>query len=144
MIGFQDLNYTIFDLDTYEVVQHGAVPLTKGATLSWIGFSEEQVPYMYDSTGYLSALDRARRPMQGRWVPMLDTNTLARREGKQESYWPVGVHDASLMCVILKVSRYNAYKMTKPAHTDCTHREERSIHSSQLQSLWILTSKCHS
>lgn len=63
------------------------------------------MPYMYDSTGYLSALDRARRPMQARWVPMLDTNTLARREGKQESYWPVGTHDASLMCVILKVSQ---------------------------------------
>jgi chromosome transmission fidelity protein 4 len=92
------------DLDTYEVVQRGKIPLPKGATLQWVGFSEEQVPYMYDSTGMLSALDRARRPMQARWVPMLDTNTLARREGKQESYWPVGVHDAFLMCVILKVS----------------------------------------
>lgn len=76
------------------------------------------MPYMYDSTGYLSALDRARRPMQARWVPMLDTNTLARREGKQESYWPVGTHDASLMCVILKVSLVIIYGLVQRTVSD--------------------------
>ena len=57
---------------------------------------------MYDSTGILSVLDRFRRPMQGRWTPILDTNTLARRQGKDESYWPIGLSGKLFMCLILK------------------------------------------
>jgi chromosome transmission fidelity protein 4 len=40
--------------------------------------------------------------MQGRWIPLLDTNTLARRQGKEESYWPIGLSGNLLMCLILK------------------------------------------
>lgn len=58
---------------------------------------------MYDSNGLFSLLDRSRRPRQGRWVPALDTNTLARKEGKQESYWPIGVTEQHAHVVILKV-----------------------------------------
>lgn len=58
---------------------------------------------MYDSNGLFSVLDRSRRPKQARWVPVLDTNTLARREGKQESYWPVGLTEAQAHVIILKV-----------------------------------------
>lgn len=58
---------------------------------------------MYDSNGMLSILDKFRRPHQARWIPFLDTNTLARRHGKDESYWPVGVSGTQFMCIILKV-----------------------------------------
>jgi chromosome transmission fidelity protein 4 len=57
---------------------------------------------MYDSACILSVLDRFRRPMQGRWIPILDTNTLARRQGKDESYWPIGLSGKLFMCLILK------------------------------------------
>ena len=57
---------------------------------------------MYDSAGILSVLDRFRRPMQGRWIPILDTNTLARRQGKDESYWPIGLSGTLFLCLILK------------------------------------------
>lgn len=62
-----------------------------------------QAPAMYDSNGLLSILDRFRRPSQARWVPILDTTTLTRRQGKDESYWPVGVSGTFFMCLILKV-----------------------------------------
>jgi hypothetical protein len=62
-----------------------------------------KLPAMYDSNGVLSILDRFRRPTQARWVPALDTNTLARRKGKEESYWPVGVSEKEMWCIILKV-----------------------------------------
>ena len=39
---------------------------------------------------------------------MLDTNTLARREGKDESYWPVGVSLTEFSCIILKVSELHS------------------------------------
>lgn len=57
---------------------------------------------MFDSDGLLSVLDRARRPRQARWVPVLETSALARRENKQESYWPVSVTAQHLHAVILK------------------------------------------
>lgn len=62
---------------------------------------------MYDSNGLISILDRSRRPRQARWLPALDTQTLARREGKQEDYWPVGVSDKAAHVIILKVSIYS-------------------------------------
>lgn len=58
---------------------------------------------MYDSNGLLSILDRFRHPSQARWIPILDTTTLTRRRGKDESYWPVGVSGTHFMCIILKV-----------------------------------------
>ncbi|KAF8520383.1 hypothetical protein BU17DRAFT_88972 [Hysterangium stoloniferum] len=102
--GCQNLSYTLIALDTFVEVQTGRLPLARGSILKWIGISEEGAPAMYDSNGLLSILDRFRRPGQARWVPILDTNTLARRHGKDESYWPVGVSGTLFMCLILKVT----------------------------------------
>jgi len=41
--GRQNLEYALIDTDTYEVVQQGKLPLVKGATLAWIGFTDEHV-----------------------------------------------------------------------------------------------------
>ncbi|GAA6007939.1 hypothetical protein JCM11491_006549 [Sporobolomyces phaffii] len=96
------LEYALIDTDNFEVVQSGKVPLSKGVTLKWVGFTDENVPVMYDSNGLISVLDRSRRPRQGRWLPALDTQTLARREGKQEDYWPVGLNSKVASVIILK------------------------------------------
>ncbi|GAA5971259.1 hypothetical protein JCM11641_008285 [Rhodosporidiobolus odoratus] len=96
------LEYQLVDTDTFEVVQQGRVPLVGGATLKWIGFTEENIPVMFDSNGLFSVLDRSRRPRQGRWLPTLDTTSLDRREGKQEWYWPVGLTEQQAHVVILK------------------------------------------
>jgi chromosome transmission fidelity protein 4 len=59
---------------------------------------------MQDSAGLLSVMDRAKRPGQARWLPLLDTMALSRRkDGRTERYWPVGVSEDKLMCIILKV-----------------------------------------
>ena len=55
---------------------------------------------MFDSNGLLSILDR----FAARWVPLLDTNTLERRVDKEETYWPVGITNTQMICIILKVS----------------------------------------
>ncbi|KAG8783688.1 hypothetical protein FRC15_004714 [Serendipita sp. 397] len=100
--GCQNLRYSLISLDRFEVVQDGQLPLPKNKTLKWIGISEEGAPSMYDSNGVLFVLDRFRRPKQARWVPILDTNTLSRRAGKDESYWPIGLSGKMFMCLILK------------------------------------------
>lgn len=63
-----------------------------------------QSPVMLDSAGQISLLDRFKRQSQARWVPLLDTVALAKKKGRSESYWPVGVTDKHLMCLILRVS----------------------------------------
>ncbi|WWC59498.1 uncharacterized protein I303_102054 [Kwoniella dejecticola CBS 10117] len=101
--GCQNLRYSLMDLETFEILQEGRVPLPKKVTLKWLGFTSDGVPAMYDSAGLLSTLDRYRRPGQARWIPLLDTTSL-RKEGRQESYWPVGVTSSHFSCIILKGS----------------------------------------
>nr|XP_019008454.1 chromosome transmission fidelity protein 4 [Kwoniella pini CBS 10737]OCF47235.1 chromosome transmission fidelity protein 4 [Kwoniella pini CBS 10737] len=101
--GCQNLRYSLMELDTFEILQEGRVPLPKKVTLKWLGFTSDGVPAIYDSAGLLSTLDRYRRPGQARWIPLLDTVSL-RKEGKQEGYWPVGVTSTHFSCIILKGS----------------------------------------
>ena len=61
-----------------------------------------QAPATYDSAGILNVMPRFRLPLAATWTRALDTNLLDRREGKQESYWPVGVAGETFMCLILK------------------------------------------
>lgn len=101
-IGCQNLQYSLIDLETFEILQQGSLPLAKRTTLTWVGFTAEGAPAMYDSTGLLSVLDCSRRPGQARWVPYFDSDI--RRAGKPEIYWPVGLNSNMLSCIVLKVS----------------------------------------
>ncbi|KAL8281253.1 hypothetical protein RQP46_006287 [Phenoliferia psychrophenolica] len=100
--GKQLLDYLVLDMDSFETVQRGKIPIRKGATLSWIGFSDEQIPAIYDSTGVLSLLDLSRHPNQGKWLVALEMHDMARREGKDETYWPIGVTEKHVNAIILK------------------------------------------
>ena len=108
--------------EDYCLLQKDTLPIPKNHTLKWIGVTEEgvgrlrffialilqdvcQAPAMYDSAGILNILPRFRIPFQATWTRILNTNTLDRREGKHESYWPVGVSGDTFMCLILKVSQ---------------------------------------
>jgi chromosome transmission fidelity protein 4 len=62
-----------------------------------------QAPAIFDSAGVLHVLHHFRAPLRATWARMLDTTKLDRRQGKDESYWPVGVSGDMFMCLILKV-----------------------------------------
>ncbi|CCO27412.1 Minichromosome loss protein 1 AltName: Full=DNA polymerase alpha accessory factor Mcl1 [Rhizoctonia solani AG-1 IB] len=97
-----NLRYSLVAVDGFDLVQEGRLPVPRGETLKWIGVTAEGAPTMADSSGVLYVLDRHRRPTQARWVPVLDSNLLSRRVGKDETYWPVGLSGSQFHCIILK------------------------------------------
>ena len=73
------------------------LPLSEGATLHWVGFSEAGGLSTVDSKGVVRQCMRANG---FEWVPVLHCDSL--KKSKQEHHWVVGLTDAQLMCVICK------------------------------------------
>tara|TARA_B100000524_G_scaffold338016_1_gene229126 strand:- start:1020 stop:2636 length:1617 start_codon:yes stop_codon:yes gene_type:complete len=73
------------------------LPLTAGATLDWIGFSELGALSSVDSTGVVR---QCLRSVGFDWVPLLHGASL--KKSKAEHHWIVGLTEAQLMCVICK------------------------------------------
>jgi chromosome transmission fidelity protein 4 len=45
--GRQNLEYSVVDTDTFEMVQQGRLPLGKGATVLWVGMTNDQVSILF-------------------------------------------------------------------------------------------------
>ncbi|KIY53105.1 hypothetical protein FISHEDRAFT_63502 [Fistulina hepatica ATCC 64428] len=108
--GSQSLAFCSIAFEDFTVRQAGLLPVPRSAILQWSGITDEGIPAIYDSVGYLHVLTNHRRVHQATWMRVLDTNLLDRRMaedgsgriGKDESYWPVGVAGKSFMCLIIK------------------------------------------
>ncbi|KAG2756173.1 hypothetical protein P692DRAFT_20826324 [Suillus brevipes Sb2] len=100
--GSQSLVATLISFEDFQVLQEKPLPIPKGHTLRWIGTTEEGAPAIYDSAGYIHLMIHHRRPNRAAWARLMDTNLLERKQGKDESYWPVGLSQNTLMCLILK------------------------------------------
>jgi chromosome transmission fidelity protein 4 len=110
----QNMLYTLIDVSSLEIRQQGVLPLVNGATLTWLGFNDLDMPAIFDSRGVLYILDRALSLSgQARWSPALDTRQV-QRDGRRvfedgirgTRYWPVGLDGTNLLAILLKGQQY--------------------------------------
>ena len=109
------LEYLLIELSQLSIMQQGILPLPQESTLTWAGFNELGVPAVFDSTGVLYALDRAWRPGQGRWVPVLDCQVALQPQTASEDAsepaaprarcWPIGFTSTHLLGLLLPLSQ---------------------------------------
>lgn len=114
------LNYTLEDAETFRYYQkNDSVDVPYNETLTALFFSENGDPCIYDSSGTLSSLMHWREAQQARWVPIFDGASQAKARMNQEKYWPLGVHDDKLLCIILKGNRkYPSIPMPVPVELE--------------------------
>lgn len=108
--GAAELVYSIYHTYREEVIQSNDVlSLQSETTLRSLFYGEDGNPYIYSSRGILCVLSKWKTPGQAQWVPVLDTNLLQRRVGKDENYWPVAVSENKFHCIILKGAERHPY-----------------------------------
>eukprot|EP00842_Homolaphlyctis_polyrhiza_P002193 jgi/Hompol1/2975/HPOL_003097-RA len=99
--GDQSISFALMDLDQRNTIIKDRLPLSSGATLEWIGFSDTLVPLTYDSRGILRGLflnyDES-------WIPLLDAQ--AARGPKNDHYWAVGVTNQQFMFIVCRGDKF--------------------------------------
>ena len=96
----QALQVSLYDLrDTARPVRVSSapLPLSEGATLDWIGFSESGTLATVDSAGLVRG---CLRSCGFEWVPLLDTASV--KKAKNEHHWVVGLTDKELLAVMCR------------------------------------------
>ncbi|KAG2451888.1 hypothetical protein HYH02_003663 [Chlamydomonas schloesseri] len=108
----QALSLSLYDTLALVCVFSQPLPLSPGATLTWLGFSEDTgVPAAADSSGVVCV----RTPdFGGRWVPVFEPPA-ARRAS--EVLWPVGLSSEQLYAIVCKPAEPRPQVSPRPFYT---------------------------
>ena len=103
----------------------GPMPLSRDATLHWLGFSQAGGLSSVDSNGVV------RQCMRGsgfEWVPLMHTASI--KKTKQEHHWVVGITETQLMCAAPPPSlprvRARAHAHTRASRTGASSARART------------------
>lgn len=100
--GDQNLACIIYDVKNgFKTRELPYVSISPSSTLGWIGADDRGMFFSYDSSGVLRVLHHSH------WVPILDTRKA--RGAKAETYWPVGLTETQMMCVVCKVNFFDGF-----------------------------------
>ncbi|KAJ7538304.1 hypothetical protein O6H91_11G042800 [Diphasiastrum complanatum] len=95
--GDQVMDFAIFDVNERARKITGRLPLSPGALLSWLGFSEAGILSSYDSKGVLRMYSTE---YDGCWVPVFSAGK--EKKGSSENFWMVGLNSKQVFCVMCK------------------------------------------
>ncbi|KAK9832382.1 hypothetical protein WJX74_008412 [Apatococcus lobatus] len=94
--GSQCLHFSLLDAADQTQLGTEGLGLSPGATLAWMGFTDDGVPATYDSKGVM----RLRIPdFGGSWMIVFDS---AAEQKNKESFWPVAITRQALLCIICR------------------------------------------
>lgn len=117
----QQLAYSIFDVDSQTAASQGCLPITPGAQLTWLGFSDEGALASGDSAGVIRVLVAG---FGGSWVPIFTSE--AARASDAERHWIVGMSRNEVYAVVCKAPetypQVCAIKRCFPAPLSCPRR----------------------
>lgn len=115
--GTQRLGYTIFNGITGSKVSEGSLSaISKGHSLEWAGFDDQQSVCIMDSDGMVSMLFHGESGLSSSsWIPVLDTTTF--KKSASDTFWPISAIDGKLVCVPLKGSDNYPDAIRRPVTT---------------------------
>jgi len=107
--GDQILEFLALDMRKKRQTQAGRLPLSPGATLTWLGFSEAGCLSTYDSEGDLRVYSSE---FNGCWVPLFRASE--ERKGTDVNFWMVGLNSTQVFCVVCKAPSVEPQVLPKP------------------------------
>ena len=106
----QALHALVMDVQRKTVLADCPLPLSPGATLTWLGCSDRGLPLTMDSAGVVRALSHE---WGGQWLPVLDVGS----KGGKDVYWPVGLIEDKLMVALCKGGQKVPNTLNRPVLT---------------------------
>ncbi|CAM6122605.1 unnamed protein product [Calypogeia fissa] len=107
--GEQVMEFKVFDVSKRQHVVSGVLPLTPGAKLTWLGFSETGTLSSFDSKGVLRMYSKA---YGGCWIPVYGISP--GQESSGENLWVVGLDSTQIFCVKCKAPDVEPQVNPKP------------------------------
>ncbi|CAI2383333.1 unnamed protein product [Moneuplotes crassus] len=102
MLEAQNLKLKIIDTTkNYACIVETEVPVTPGATLQWMNFSEEGSLYTYDTDGIMRNLSFSHG---NNWIPVLDVKQ--RYDIEPSKFWIIGISEGEISCCVLRARTY--------------------------------------
>lgn len=107
----QQVGFAVWDIEGMELVDAGNVPVTQGAHLSWLGFSETGRLACFDTAG----VARTRLAcMGGIWVPVFCSDDA--KSSDAERHWMVGLTENEVVYVVCRASEGEPSARRRPVH----------------------------
>eukprot|EP00047_Mylnosiga_fluctuans_P014704 m.40581 g.40581 ORF g.40581 m.40581 type:complete len:1133 (+) comp5621_c0_seq1:33-3431(+) len=107
----QCLQYLIVNIDDREMVSKGALPISAGAELTWLGFSDIGMPATVDSHEIVRMLDMGGG---GWWVPVAEMMLPKEKDKPQQYHWVTSIIDMQVVSVLCKGEQFPRVGLPRP------------------------------
>lgn len=114
----------VYDMEQQTRTCTGALPLSAGASLTWLAFADSMSPVSMDSQNVLHIYSHA---FGGIWVPAFERDAT---DVDHQSLWPVSVEKGSFCFIACEAAQYPQVRTHSPSISILT--------SCAVDMLWII------